>query len=357
MGDIYTTEQAAKFLGVSQARIRQFILENRLPAQKNGRDHLIEFKDLASFASGGRKKTGRPSKKTCAYVINSYTGVMNDAVLDADAIRVENGTIHHGDVLQVLEEYPDGKFQLIVADPPYFQVLLDHPWDNVWKDEEEYLDWTLRWVKACKRVLRPDGLLYIFGQLGKREHVWLHTCSRLALEMQFHDMIIWDRAVGYNERYDSFTPQYEMILVLRQSAEQKPLFDKDAVRLPYDPETIQTYLRDKRYKDREARAAHLNKGKYATNILRVPSLKGSSNEKVGHPSQKPVALIEALVKSSSAAGQWVLDPFLGSGTTAVVCEQLKRPWVGIEAKDEYVAMSEARIRRLAGKREPEFSFG
>jgi len=259
------------------------------------------------------------------------------------AAMIGNGKIHCGDALQILPRLPPDFYQMIIADPPYFQVLLEEQWDNTWQSPEEYLQWTLEWVRQCKRVLRPDGLLYIFGQLGKREHVWLHTCSMLAKEMQFHDMIIWDRAVGYNERSDSFTPQYEMILVLRQAADATPYFDKDAVRLPYDEEKIRTYLRDNRYKDMEARERHLRKGKYATNILRIPSLKGASKEKIGHPSQKPIALINHLIAASTRKGDSVLDPFLGSGTTAASAEKLGRNWEGIESNAEYAAIARMRV--------------
>ena len=256
---------------------------------------------------------------------------------------VGNGEIRLGDVLQVLPALPSDHFQMIIADPPYFQVLVEEKWDNAWPSADAYLQWTLEWLRECRRVLRQDGLLYIFGQLGKREHVWLHTCSLLAKEMQFHDMIIWDRAVGYNERSDSFTPQYEMILVLRQAEDSKPYFDKDAVRLPYDEETIQSYLKDNRYKDKAAREQHLRKGKYATNILRVPSLKGSSKEKIGHPSQKPIALIHQLIAASTREGDSVLDPFLGSGTTAAAAQELGRRWLGIESDPRYVEMAKERI--------------
>ena len=232
---------------------------------------------------------------------------------------------------------------MIIADPPYFQVLVKEEWDNAWTSADAYLQWTLEWVSECRRVLRQDGLLYIFGQLGKREHVWLHVCSLLAKEMQFHDMIIWDRAVGYNERHDSFTPQYEMVLALRQSENTKPYFDKDAVRLPYDEDKIQSYLKDKRYKDMAARETHLRKGKYATNILRVPSLKGSSKEKIGHPSQKPLALIHQLIAASTREGDSVLDPFLGSGTSAAAAQELGRQWLGIECNPVYVEMTRKRI--------------
>jgi len=257
---------------------------------------------------------------------------------------IGSGTIHQGDALSVLRDLDSESLQLIIADPPYFQVLTDAKWDNTWTSADDYLDWTKSWAKECERLLREDGLIYIFGQLGKREHVWLHLCSMLTRELQFHDMIIWDRAVGYNERSDSFTPQYENILVLRKSEEAKPYFNKDAVRVPYDEKTIQTYLKDKRYKDKAARETHLRKGKYATNILRVPSLKGSSKEKVGHPSQKPIALIEKLITSSSQPGDLVLDPFLGSGTTAEACELHGRQWIGIEKDPAYIEMASRRIK-------------
>lgn len=350
-----TTADAAAYLGISPARVRRLIKENRLVAEKRGRDLILNRADLESFARHGRKPPGRPHKEEQPVPpLLAEDGAKPVYAADGQAIRIGHGEIVCGDAVRVLDRFAPGQFQLIVADPPYFQVLLEHDWDNTWASPEAYLDWTLQWVRACKRVLKDDGLLYIFGQLGKREHVWLHTCSLLAREMQFHDMLIWDRAVGYNERYDSFTPQYEMVLVLRKSADSKPYFDKDAVRLPYDEETIRMYLRDKRYKDRAAREAHLRKGKYATNILRVPSLKGSSKEKVGHPSQKPIALINQIVASSSRPGDWVLDPFLGSGTTAAACESAGRRWIGIESNRGFAEMAKKRIETLLAH--PELPF-
>jgi excisionase family DNA binding protein len=353
MSNRYTTEAAAQYLGLSKARIRQLIKDGRLPAEKQGRDHILYENDLKNFEAFGRKKPGRPSReKSFAEAVQEDQG--EDGEYHTNVTLAGNGRIHLGDSVEVLSGFEENKFQLVVADPPYFQVLLGHEWDNSWESPEKYLEWTLNWLRACKRVLRPDGLLYVFGQLGKREHVWLHVCAALSKEMQFHDMLIWDRVVGYNERYDSFTPQYEMVLVLRKSADVTPYFNKDAVRLPYDEETIRLYMKDKRYQNREAREAHLRKGKYATNILHIPSLKGASKEKIGHPSQKPLALIEQLVSSSSREGDMVLDPFLGSGTTAVVCEKLGRKWVGVESNESFVEMSRKRIMAL--KPDLEFTF-
>ena len=138
-------------------------------------------------------------------------------------------------------------------------------------------------------------------------------------------------------------------LVLRKG--HAPKFNKEAVREPYDAVTIDKYMRDPRYKDLVARREHLEMGKFATNLWRIPSLKGASKEKCGHPSQKPLKLIERVVLSSSDPGDLVLDPFLGSGTTAVVAAQSGRRWLGIEKDPAYVTLARERLAAADTERE------
>lgn len=247
-----------------------------------------------------------------------------------------------GDCIPAMKSLRPKTARLVVADPPYYNVLREAEWDTQWTSQAEYVQWSMAWIKEAMRLLVPGGLLYCFGQTGKREHVFLHLMSKASSVYAFHDLIIWDRVVGYNDRGDSFTPAYEMALVLRKDGAE-PLFDKDAVREPYDRETIKAYALDRRYKNLEARLEHLNKGKKATNLWRVPSLKGSAREKCGHPSQKPLALIDRIVRSSSAPGELVVDPFVGSGTTSVIAQRLNRRCVGIERSEEYVAMARERL--------------
>jgi len=249
-----------------------------------------------------------------------------------------------------------GMYQSIIADPPYFRVL-DKEWDNQWKHEGEYVKWMESWVSAASHWLKPDGLMFVFGQPGKREHAFLHVMSGLVngCGMKFHDLVIWDRVVGYNDRRDSFTPQYEMILVLSNASrprKQDPYFDKDAVRIPYDPKQVAAYMRDKRYKDMEAREQQLKKGKKATNILRlrdagnlveIPSLKGASSEKCGHDAQKPLALIEMLLLASTRPGDVVLDPFCGVGTVGVAAKMHGRNSVSLDADPDYAKTAWQRI--------------
>lgn len=246
------------------------------------------------------------------------------------------------DVSKALRGLASGAAQLVVADPPYFHVQ-EQAWDRQWRSVDEYLAWSLDWLAEAMRVLREDGLLYCFGQLGKREHVFLHLLSEAARRWQFHDLITWDRVVGYNERRDSFTPATELILVLRKGV--RPKFNKDAVREPYDAKTVREYLRDKRYRDRAKRERHLAAGKFATNLWRIPSLKGNSGEKCGHPAQKPERLIERIVLSSSARGDLVVDLFAGSGTTSLVAERQGRQWLAVESDAAYVRLAKQRLAK------------
>ena len=252
-----------------------------------------------------------------------------------------------GDCTKVLQRQSENSARLVVADPPYFNVLLKQDWDTRWKNSDEYLEWSADWMRAACRVLWPGGLLYCFGQTGKREHAFLHLMSQAARmpEYSFHDLIVWDRCVGYSVRRDSFTPATEMILVLRKDGE-RPYFDKSAIREPYDEKQIEIYAKDKRYKNKAPRMEHLRLGKFATNLWRIPSLKGTLSEKVGHPSQKPLALIERIILSSSAQGELVIDPFFGSETTALAAQKHGRNWIGIETSKEYCALSPKRIRQL-----------
>jgi DNA modification methylase len=80
--------------------------------------------------------------------------------------KVGDGTIITGDCIKEQEQFPEKHFQLIIADPPYFQVLLEQEWDMAWKDEAAYIDWCLAWARQCHRTLREDGLFYVFGPHG-----------------------------------------------------------------------------------------------------------------------------------------------------------------------------------------------
>jgi DNA modification methylase len=271
--------------------------------------------------------------------------------LPSDNTPLPHNQVICADVKAALPRIPSGSVQLVLADGPYGKALKVR-WDNQWRGLKQFVKWYELCVSSFWRVLRDDGACILFGQIGKNCQWFMHLASYLCLRFPdcFVDRIIWDRMVGYNERRDSFTPAYEEVLILRKSSTAE--FRKDRVREPYTEEKQRQLMRDERYSDKKARAEHLAKGKYLRNIIRVPSLKGSSKEKCRHPSQKPLELIEALIALFTDRGDLVLDPFLGSGTTAVAAQRLGRPWIGIEKSRRYCNRAEKRLAEHATTANP-----
>jgi site-specific DNA-methyltransferase (adenine-specific) len=227
--------------------------------------------------------------------------------------EVPDRTVHavlNLDCLELLAEIPDGSIQLIVCDPPYNIQLAE------WDDREDYAQWAARWLKEAERVLAPTGNIVIFGGLqfqdeaGSGDLLTLISHLRARSRMRLVNLIIWNYPNGMSaQRF--FANRHEEIAWFGKT--EKYYFDLDAVREPYDEETKRTYLKDKRL-----RADSVEKGRNPTNVWQMPRLNGNSKERVGHPTQKPRAVIQRLIRALSYPGSTVLDFFAGSGTTTRV---------------------------------------
>lgn len=214
------------------------------------------------------------------------------------------------DCLELLSEIPDGSIQLIVCDPPYNIQLAE------WDDRKDYAEWAALWLKESERVLAPAGNMAVFGGLqfqgeaGSGDLLTLVSHLRARGTMRLVNLIIWNYPNGMSaQRF--FANRHEEIAWFAKT--DKYYFDLDAVREPYDEETKRAYLKDKRL-----RADSVEKGRNPTNVWRLPRLNGNSKERVGHPTQKPRAVIRRLVRALSYPGSTVLDFFAGSGVTARV---------------------------------------
>lgn len=220
------------------------------------------------------------------------------------------------DCLELLSEIPDGSIQLVVCDPPYNIQLAE------WDDHENYAEWAARWLKEAERVLAPAGNIVIFGGLQFQceaaggDLLALMSHLRARSPMRLVNLIIWNYPNGVSaQRF--FANRHEQIAWFAKS--ENYYFDLDAVREPYDDETRRAYLKDKRL-----RADSVEKGRNPTNVWQMPRLNGNSKERVGHPTQKPRAVIRRLVRALSYPGSTVLDFFAGSGVTARVAIEERR---------------------------------
>jgi site-specific DNA-methyltransferase (adenine-specific) len=218
------------------------------------------------------------------------------------------------DCCDLLRELPDSSIQLIVCDPPY-NIQAAH-WDRL----PNYREWAGHWLKEAERVLLPAGNLVIFGGLqfqgeaGSGDLLAILSHLREYSAMRLVNLIVWNYANGMSA-HRFFASRHEEIAWFGKS--DKYYFDLDAVREPFDERTKAEYLRDKRL-----RPESVEKGKNPTNVWRIPRLNSNSGERVGHPTQKPQALVQRLVRALSNPGSVVLDFFAGSGvTTRVAIEE------------------------------------
>ncbi|NJM41064.1 MAG: site-specific DNA-methyltransferase [Anaerolineae bacterium] len=189
---------------------------------------------------------------------------------------------------------------------------------------EEYSDFTEAWLLQATRVLKPSGSIYIF--MGFRFISRLCVMLEDSYRMQFNSWITWHYTQGMG-RKSGFSPRHEDILFFNKS--DNYTFNLDEVRVP------QKYYRERN------NMAGANPG----DVWQFSHVHYCAAERLPHPTQKPEALIERMIKASSNPNDIVLDPFVGSGTTCRVADVLGRSCVGIDINPDYVAMTKARIKQ------------
>jgi site-specific DNA-methyltransferase (adenine-specific) len=246
------------------------------------------------------------------------SGKAHSSAKDIEKAQVDR-TFHAvfaADCLDVLRRLPDNSVQLIVCDPPY-NILMAH-WDN----HVDYIGWASQWLLEARRVLADGGNFVIFGGLqyqgeaGSGDLISIISEVRRQKLFKLVNLIIWNYPNGMGaQRF--FANRHEEIVWFTKTS--KYYFDLDSVREPYDEETKRLYMKDKRL-----RAESVEKGRNPTNVWRFGRLNGNGLERVGHPTQKPIALINRIIKSMSYEGSVVLDFFGGSAVTTRVAIELGR---------------------------------
>ena len=214
------------------------------------------------------------------------------------------------DCCDFLKYLPDESIQLICIDPPYNLELAD--WDTC----DNYIKWASKWLSEAYRVLSPHGNLVIFGGIQFRgiksgDLIDIIHYVRNNTKFKLINTIIWHYKNGMSaHRY--FANRHEEVIWLTKSNDY--YFDLDSVREPYLEKELNAALKDKRLNPQNT-----VKGKNPTNVWEINRLNGNSRERVGHPTQKPLEIIERFVKALSYPGSVVLDFFAGSGTVGRVC--------------------------------------
>ena len=251
-----------------------------------------------------------------------------------------NGQIWVGDAIAWLRSIESETVDLIFADPPY--NIKKAEWDS-FKSQEEYVNWSLLWIKEAARVLKPTGTLYVCGFSEILADIKLPALKYF----KGCRWLIWHYKNKANLGSD-WGRSHESILHFRKS--KKFTFNIDDIRIPYGNHTLKYPVHPQAETSQYGNGNNDGKlwtpnplGAKPKDVIEIPTTCNGMNEKTPHPTQKPEELLRKIVLASSNLGNLIIDPFLGSGTTAVVAEQLYRKWKGCDISIEYSLWAAKRI--------------
>ena len=257
----------------------------------------------------------------------------------------ELGTLYLGDSLKWLKGLPSSSVDLIFADPPYSIGKAD--WD-CFASHEDYLKWCEEWIEQASRILTDQGTCYICGfseilaDVKYRTQRFFNGCR----------WIVWHYKNKANLGVD-WGRSHESLLHFRKS--KSTALNVDDIRIPYSAHTLKYPIHPQSdssaYGNGNTSSSTTQwrpneKGAKPKDVFDIPTTCNGMYEKTPHPTQKPEELVRKLVLASSREGDLVLDPFSGSGTTAVVAQQLRRRWLACERVPEYNEWAAQRIARV-----------
>lgn len=232
----------------------------------------------------------------------------------------------------------------MVTSPPY---NIDIQYGNTWKggkpintkgkkysdnlEEKEYRKMLARVIAETKRVLKDDGQIWfnIKNRYQKDSIIPPFWILDYFNDMYLKNIIIWnfDWGGATNKRFCS---RYEYVFFFTKQKD-KYIFNLDDVKIPalnYRPDRYKSQLKN------------------PTDVWRISLVSGNSPERTEHPAQYPEELIERIIKTGSNKGDLILDPFMGSGTTAIVAKKLGRQYVGFETEQDFITIAENRLQNV-----------
>lgn len=242
--------------------------------------------------------------------------------------RSENSDflLANGDAFDLLQRF-DFKFDTIFADPPYFLsdggiscqagqvVSVDKgKWDKS-RSHSEIMHFNYEWLKLCRDKLTPSGTIWISGTY---HNIFSVANCLVELGYKILNIITWQKTnppPNITRRF--FTHSTEFVIWARRSPSVPHYFDYSLMK-------------------------KLNQGKQMTDVWKLPAIGVWEKEHGKHPTQKPLRLLVRLILASTRQGDWVLDPFCGSGTTGIAANLCGRRFVGIDAEKMYCDLAVAR---------------
>lgn len=258
------------------------------------------------------------------------------------------GQLRLSDAMELLGSLDDGVVDLVVTDPPY--AIAKDEWD-LFESIDAYVDWCDEWLAQVERVLKPGGSAYVCGFSEILADVKARSARRFKGGCRW---LIWYYRNKANLGRD-WGRSHESVLHLRKK--RKVVLNVDEVRVPYNahtkkyPERVQAVSSQYGGGKRRDKWTPHPLGAKPRDVFEIPVLCNGTDEKTLHPTQKPEELIRRFIAGTSEEDGLVVDPFVGSGTTAVVAERLGRRWLCGDQSVAYLGLARARLEAEVGRRD------
>jgi site-specific DNA-methyltransferase (adenine-specific) len=269
--------------------------------------------------------------------------------------------VRQGDCLEVLQRLDSQSADLIYVDPPFFTqkthalVTRDRTatfqFSDEWNSRDEYLNFLRDRLVEFNRVLKRTGSIFFHCDTNASHHIRC-LLDRVFGESMFRSEIIWHYRRWSNSQRCPL-PSHQTIYFYSKSDDYKynQVFEK------YSPSTNVDQILQRRRRDEHGKSAYARdengniiydghkKGVPMSDVWDIPFLNPKARERVGYPTQKPILLLERIISPVTNKGDFVLDPFCGSGTTLVAAELLGRNSLGIDIAAEAVKLAAERLKQ------------
>ena len=274
---------------------------------------------------------------------------------------MENNKIVLGDCLDLMSNVKDESVDLIYMDPPFYtqtvQKLSDkqgrqYSFDDSWATIEDYVEYIRLRFKVCRRVLKNTGSIFVHCDRNASHYLKI-ALDKVFGEGSFQSEIVWSYKRWSNSK-KGLLNNHQIIFFYSKTAD----FKFNTMYTDYSETTNVEQILQDRVRDENGKSKYktdgngvvvmgqAKKGVPLSDVWEIPYLNPKAKERVGYPTQKPIILLEQIIKLVTDEGDLVLDPFAGSGTTLVAAKMLNRNYLGFDISKDAVDLTNSRLDEL-----------
>ncbi len=268
------------------------------------------------------------TKKTYPEIVFDFNSLFNTQLTE-EYMNKNNSMAILGDSLSVLKKMKDKSVQLIFADAPYNIGKDFGNNSDKWESVHAYIEWCKTWIDECMRVLSDNGTMYFMTATQHMPYLDVFASEKYNVLCR----IIWSYDSSGVQSKKMYGSLYEPILMISKTSKSSYTFNYEDILVE-----AKTGAKRKLIDYRKNPPQPYSSQKVPGNVWDFSRVRFKMDEYENHPTQKPEALLERIVKASSNPGDVVLDPFSGSFTTSAVAVRLGRVGIGIDMNEEYYEM-------------------